>query len=180
MNPSRLGPVLALALGAVTLSACAPVTVRSFSAHDFKVAPFRTYVWAYDLARPTGDPRLDSNPFFEARIMTQADRQLTARGFEKISIGTPDLLLHYHASIGQKLDVSAADQKYVYCEDCMSATMYDAGTIMLDFVDARTNTVVWRGWAEGNMDGVVDNQEWLEQRIDDAIARIVATIPHRL
>jgi len=105
---------------------------------------------------------------------------LGTRGFEKITAGTPDLVLHYYASVRQQLDVSAVDQNYGHCADCRSASLYDAGTIMLDFVDTRTNTLVWRGWVEGSLEGAIDNQDWLEERIDAAIARIVATIPRRL
>ena len=45
------------------------------------------------------------------------------------------------------------------------------------FVDTRTNRVVWRGWAEGSVDGVIDNQQWLEQRVDEAVRRILARLP---
>jgi hypothetical protein len=31
-----------------------------------------------------------------------------------------------------------------------------------------------------SLDGVVDNQEWMEKRIDDAVARILAKLPRRL
>lgn len=177
---SRLTGFAVLVVSTLTLSACAPVRVNSFAARSATFAQYHTYAWADDGLRATGDPRLDSNPFFLTRIQTDADRQLATRGFEKVTAGTPDLLLHYHASIRQQLDVSVADQKYGYCADCRTASMYDAGTIMLDFVDTRTNTLVWRGWTEGSLDGAIDNQEWLEERIDDAIARIVATIPRRL
>ena len=30
--------------------------------------------------------------------------------------------------------------------------VYEAGTLLLDFVDTRTNRVVWRGWAEGSVE----------------------------
>jgi hypothetical protein len=46
-------------------------------------------------------------------------------------------------------------------------------------VDARTNKLVWRGWAESTFDGVVDNQQWLERRIDEGVARILQTFPVR-
>jgi hypothetical protein len=35
--------------------------------------------------------------------------------------------------------------------------------------------VVWRGWAEGSVDGVIDNQQWLEQRREDG--RISCSLP---
>jgi hypothetical protein len=58
--------------------------------------------------------------------------------------------------------------------------VYDAGTLLIDLVDARTNRLVWRGWAEGSVDGVIDNQEWMEARIDEAVTRILERLPRRL
>ena len=100
-------------------------------------------------------------------------------GFEKVA-SAPDLLLHYHASVGQQLDVGMVDLAHESCDGCPGPSMHDAGTILLDIVDARSNALVWRGWAEINMDRIVDNQALLEEQIDEAIARIVATIPGRL
>ena len=55
--------------------------------------------------------------------------------------------------------------------------MYDAGTLVIDLVDARTNKLVWRGWSEGNVEGVVNNQRWMEERIDEAVTRIFERLP---
>jgi len=162
------------------LAACATMTVHSFADVHLGTTRYHTYGWADDDSRQTGDPRLDNNPFFETTIRAGAERELAAQGFEQVTSGAADLSLHYHASITQKLDAAAADQKYGYCDGCRSPTLYDAGTILLDFVDTRTNTLVWRGWAEINMDRMVEDQRWLEQRIDEAVTRIVATIPKRL
>ena len=104
---------------------------------------------------------------------------MTAREFEKVTTATPDVWLHYHASINQRLDANGADRPHGECEDC-TPSVYDAGTLMLDFVDARTHRLVWRGWAEGRFDGAIDNQDWMEQRIDEAVARILARLPRRL
>jgi hypothetical protein len=64
-------------------------------------------------------------------------------------------------------------------EDC-KPFIYDAGTLVIDLVDARTNRVVWRGWSEGTVDGVVDNQRWMEGRIDDDVTRIFKQLPSRI
>lgn len=168
-----------LVAAAVMSAACAPIRVNSFvdSRADFRV--YRTYAWADDKPRATGDPRLDNNPFFHERLQRDADAQLSTRGYEKAAGAAPDLLLHYHASFTQEIDVAGADQSYQACRDCGYPSVYEAGSIVLDFVDARTNRLVWRGWAKGSMDGAVDNQAYMEERIDDAIARVVATVPRR-
>src|SRR5690349_6664149 len=129
---------------------CASLQVRSFSDRAATFNRYHTYRWADDRPRATGDPRLDSNPFFEDRLTSDADRELAARGYEKTA-GTADLVLHYHANFSQRLDVAERDASYGLCNGCEPGSVYDAGTIMLDFVDPTTNTLVWRAWAEGSM-----------------------------
>ena len=165
-------------LGAVAAGACAPITAHSFVPRGITFTQYRSFGWEPEASFPTGDPRLDNNPFFQTRIRTQAESQLEKRGFEKSTSPTADLMLHYHASVSQQLDIAAADQKYRPCEDCEPGSVFDAGTILLDLVDRRTNTLVWRGWAQTDLSRI-DDQPAFEQRVDDTIARIVATIPSR-
>jgi hypothetical protein len=39
---------------------------------------------------------------------------------------------------------------------------------------------VWRGWIEGSLDGVIDHQDWLDARVDDAVTRILQQLPRAL
>ena len=80
----------------------------------------------------------------------------------------------------QQLDTRAIDREYGRCdvEECRPR-VYDAGTLLLDFIDTRTHTLAWRGWAEGSFDGVIDDQQWMEETIDKAVERILARLPQR-
>lgn len=165
------------AAAAIAAAACAPLTVHSFADSRAPFAAYRTYAWADDKPASTGDPRLDNNPFFHERLRRDADTQLATRGYEKSGSAASDLVLHYHASFSQQLDVAAVDHPYDVCTDCGVPSVYDAGTIVLDLVDRHTNKLVWRGWAHGSMDGAIDDQPSMEKRIDEVVARVVATVP---
>lgn len=157
--------------------ACAPIRVNASLERGMDFAQYTSFTFADETKFVTGDPRLDNNEFFENRIKHTATRLLESHGFEATSPGTAQLVIHYHANVSQRIDVNELDSRYGYCESCHSS-VYDAGTITLDFVDARTNRLVWRGWAEGSLDGI-DNQELIEQRVDDAITRILSKLPPR-
>lgn len=172
----RLGRLAAVALSGLILVGCAPLKVSSYAERGNDLTRYHTYGWAPDDQLVTGDPRLDNNPFFLERLQGDADRHLASKGLEKLTAGSPDLILHYHASVTQRLDVTGSDQRYGQCDDC-KAEVYDAGTVLFDFVDARTNKLVWRGWAEGSLDGVIDNQAWMEEKIDQTVARIMEKLP---
>jgi hypothetical protein len=181
-SPTRLARLMAVTMFALALAACAPpLKVNSYVERGIDFNRYHTYNWDPADSLFTGDPRLDANPFFHSRIKADVEKQLAARGFEKTASGTPDLLVHYHESINQRMDVNGIDRSNGYCQsdDCRPF-VYDAGTLVLDFVDTRTKKLVWRGWAEGSMDGLIDNQDWMDQKIDDDVTRILNTLPPKL
>jgi hypothetical protein len=93
------------------------------------------------------------------------------------------LRVHYHASITRRLDVRAADSEYGSCtgDDCLGeVTEFEAGTLVLDLVDVRTNRVIWRGWAQDSVEGVLDNPDRMEAQINQAVARIMEQLPRSL
>lgn len=169
---------VAIAAAAFSMAACASTQVNASLERGMDFTRYKSYAWAADDRFSTGDPRLDNNEFFERRLRADVERQLAARGFEKASSATADLVIHYHASVSQRMDVNKLDAQYGYCENCHSS-IYDAGTITLDLVDAHTNKLVWRGWSEGTLDGI-DNQALIEARVDEAVTKILQKLPPSL
>ena len=175
---STLGPdIVAISLLAGTMAAgCAPLQVHSY-AEPGVAFHFHTYAWAVEDSVSTGDPRLDNNRFFSERVHQSVDRELAARGFEQTDSGTPDLLLHYHASVTQEIEINTTTDRFEHCVNC-GTSVYNAGTLVIDLVDARTSRLVWRGWAE-RVSAVIDNQDWMEETIDMTVARIMKRLPPR-
>ena len=133
------------ALGAV---GCASIRAGSYIERNIDLAQYRTYEWGPADALPTGDPRLDQNPFFQDHVQGAIERGLASKGFGRTSEGAPDLLIHYHASVSQRIDLSRLDRAgSCYTEDCQVRVVeFDAGTLVVDILDARTGRLVWRGW----------------------------------
>ena len=165
---------------ATCLASCAPVRVNSYAVPTSDLRSYRTYAWDGAELGQTGDPRLDNNGFFKERVQQAADAQMAFRGYEKLSRGTPDLMLHIHASVQQRIDSAELDAISGVCtrDECRSY-VYDEGTILIDIVDGRTKALIWRGWAERSLDGIVDNQDLMNQTIDRAISVIFARLPVR-
>lgn len=180
MYPSRrFAALAAVTIAALALGACATMHVNAFAVRGVDFAQYRTYSWAPDDQLLTGDPRLDNNQFFLDRLQKDVDEQLAAKGLELTVSTAPALIVHYHASVIQRLNISNADQQYGECNGC-GPYVYDAGTLLLDFVDAKSDKLVWRGWAEGAIDGIVDRQELLNETVDKAVARILNKFPRGL
>lgn len=169
---------LAIAAAALVAAGCAPVHVNASLERGMAFTNYSSYTWASGEQFNTGDPRLDNNEFFLRQLQASGDAVLEQRGLEKVSATSAQLVIHYHANISQRIDVNALDRSFGYCEDCHSS-IYDAGTITLDVVDAKTNTLVWRGWAEGSLEGI-DHQPMIESRIDESVRKILQQLPPRL
>src|SRR5512132_646542 len=174
---------LALAGFAVfALAGCATMNVSSHVERGLDFAQYRSWDFGPADALPTGDPRLDNNPFFKDYLEGSVGKALEARRYVRTTAGTPDLLVHYHANISKTFDINGVDSRYGYCNaDCEPNFFeYEQGTIVLDVVDTRTNRVVWRGWAQENINGVIDNQELLRRDVNKAVTRMMKRFPPHL
>jgi Domain of unknown function (DUF4136) len=179
----RLLRLTSMAVMALTAVSCATLTVSSHAERGLDFARYRTYDWGPPDALPTGDPRLDKDPFFQDHVQGAVERGLAAKGFERVASGQPDLLIHYHATISKRIDVNRIDREYGYCWDeaCTARVVeYEAGTLILDVVDARTNRVIWRGWAQDSLDGVLGNQDRMARTINEAVKRMLERLPRPL
>jgi hypothetical protein len=177
-------PGLAAAVIALMAAGCATtMNVSSHAERSLDFSSYRSFDWGPADALPTGDPRLDQNPFFKDHVQGEVEKQLVARGIELIASGTPDLLIHYHANIRQRIDVNRMDRAYGYCSagDCPPDTIeYEAGTLVLDIVDARTNRLIWRGWAQNSVEDILDDPDRMARTIHQAVTRMLDRFPRTL
>jgi hypothetical protein len=163
------------------LTGCATLTVSSHTDRGLVWSKYKTFDWGPADALPAGDPRLDKDPFFQDRVEGAIEKAMAAHGFERSAASAkPDLLIHYHASISDRLDVDRLDRDYGYCvnANCDSrVTHHEAGTLVVDVVDAASNVLIWRGWAQGSVEGVIGNRNRLRRRIDEGVTRMFQTMP---
>jgi hypothetical protein len=137
-------------------------------------ARYRTYNWGPADALPTGDPRLDGNPFFKDYLQGAVERHLAMRGLQLVAADAPaDLLIHYHASVTQRIRIDES----TFSSTNQTVSEYEEGTIVLDIMDARTNKIIWRGWAQENLEAFVEDQERMRRHIDEAVARMMKAFP---
>jgi hypothetical protein len=180
----RLLPLVPGVFFLMALAGCATsMTVSSHVDRTVDFAQYRSYDWGPAGALPTGDPRLDKDPFFQDVLQGAIEKELGARGLTLAEAGTSDLLIHYHASVTRRLDVNTTDTTYGYCSgtDCVGMTTeYEAGTIVVDFVDVRSNKVIWRGWVQDTLEDLIDDRDRMAERINEGVTRMLARLPSGL
>ena len=56
-------------------------------------------------------------------------------------------------------------------------THYEAGTLVVDIIDARTQRLIWRGWAQDSVEDVLGNRDRVRQTVEEGVSRMFATFP---
>jgi hypothetical protein len=114
-------------------------------------AGFKTYAWV------RGTNLADE--LNHKRVMRAVDAQLAARGLAKAaSADTADVLVAYHASFDRNLQIngfSSGFGGYRFGGNRSGTATVDeimVGTLVVDVVDARSRTIVWRGTATKDVD----------------------------
>jgi hypothetical protein len=192
LQPERGGTIDALSAGmtlqsiirfslltvtAPLLAGCAAMTVGSHIESAAGFSEYQTFAWGPRDALPTGDPRLDANIFFRDHVEGAIEKQLVKRGLRQVVSNPADLRVHYHANVRQRIDVEATDREY----GCAAGTRephvveFEEGTLVVDVIDARTNRLVWRGWAQDSVN--VDDSNRLHRQIDQAVPRMFMQFP---
>lgn len=175
-------PVVAV-LG-LTVSACATMNVSSHVVRGLDFTQYHSWQWAPADALPASDVRLD-NPFFQDHFQGAVEREFAMRGLAqtRTDADMPDLLVHYHANVAPKLAVNTGDPTSGACydEDCTVRVFEnEVGTMMLDVIDAHTNRLIWRGWAQTSISGVLERPNRLQARINKAVKGMFALFPRSL
>jgi len=164
--------------GAVLLlagCAAATMTVSSHADRTLDFARYRSFAWGPADALPTGDARLDQDPLFKDRLHGAIEKQLAQRGIA-VAAGYADLLIHYHANVTHRLDPNQVDRANGYCAsgDCVpSPVSYEAGTLVIDIVDARSQRLIWRGWAQNDVEDLLRGPDSMTRTIDEAVTRML-------
>ena len=150
MKAMRVVSILGLMLGLLVGSAAAQ-SVQSDFDRTFQFSNLKTFSFAAQ-RRGATDP-LAADSLNNGRIRTGLESQLIANGF-RMETDKADFVIAYYVTTKNKLSV----QDYGYGPPRwfggrdIHVNQDTEGTLMVDFIDARTNQVVWRGRAVGTLD----------------------------
>ena len=172
-------------LSAAAFTACSTVSVQT----DYdKTANFQKYE-TYALAPAEAGPGL--SPSSKAALRDTLRTEMAKKGFAEATTGTPDIAIARHIFTEEKTAVneytdwgysSGSYWPYGYGsygtwaaapQTHLQVSQYTSGTLILDFVDTKTNQLVFRG--TGN--AVVKGPEANADKITEAVIRIVADFP---
>ncbi|MEA3245520.1 MAG: DUF4136 domain-containing protein [Gemmatimonadota bacterium] len=171
----------ALAVAALAAAACAPaITTGVSTANDIKPNAYRTYTWVTSDAFPTGDPRLDNNPFFVETLKRTVGDELKRVGLTEAGENA-DLTVHFHATVQKGFDVYSVDQRAGYQQPGYEMTQqvreYEEGTVLVDLADRAAKRLIWRGWMQTDISGAIGNDTLLAERMRNGMRKLFEKFP---
>ena len=150
--------------------------------HDYDkqvdFANLKTYEW---LAVPE---KANINSLNVERVKKAVNAELQAKGLTMTS-DNPDFLIAEH--LGKKDKVQVTDWGYGYGPHGgywggywgpggVSTYEYEEGSLILDFVDAKSNKMIWRGVAKAEVNKA-NTPEKAEKLINEAVHEILKNFP---
>lgn len=166
----KKSPAVLLVLVSTVFMHCSSMAIKSDFDPQADFARYKTFDWM-----PRAKP--SPNPLHEKRVAAAVEQQLTTKGMTQQAAGAPDFLVVVHANVQDKLDVDTYGYRYGrYGRRVGTYTTvreYQQGTMVIDFIDAKTKELFWRGWAKGE----VSNPETAKEKIDEVVAKILAQYP---
>lgn len=171
-----------IVIAGLLMTGCATLRVGSHTDRGLVWSKYTTFDWGPADALPASDPRLDTDPVFHDRLEGAIEKAMAAHGFALSAVSErPDVLIHYHANVTERFDTDRiSGNAACTTADCQARVdRYEAGTLVVDIVDAESNVLIWRGWAQGSLDGVLGNQERLRRRINESVKEMFETLPRR-
>lgn len=163
----------------VSITLLGTIALAQSVTHDFdrtaNFSNYRSYAWV----RGTS---LD-DPLNHNRIVRAVDTQMASKGLAIVdATANPDLLVAYHATFDKSLEINGLASGWGGYRfggmrtGTARADEITVGTLVIDLVDAKTRTIVWRGMATKDLD-LNAKPEKRDKNIDKAAAKLFQHYP---
>jgi hypothetical protein len=151
---------------AATLIGCASTQVSTDWDRNAQFTSYHTYAWMET-------PRMQAMQqatLFDRRLRAAVENQLSQKGMQKAdATGDADLLIVYQAGVQDKLDVQSSG----YFGRRVDVREYQQGMLVIDVVDAKTKSLVWRATAKSE----VGDADPSSEKIGKAVQKMFASFP---
>ncbi len=157
---------------------CSGVTVSSDYAQSTDFTELKTFAWLPKSQEEYVDHGVD-NSLIRSRIQDAIATELAAKGYLEIIDGAGDFLVTYHARTQEKIQVQPRTGPMIgrpWGGGYADVYQYEEGTLIIDFIQAKTQQLVWRGIAKGavNWQGSPEKRTKL---INEAVQKVLAQFP---
>lgn len=173
---------IVIAVSVLFLMSCSPLTVRFDYDQKRDFSRFTSFDF-YSIPKEIG---ADSSPLVINRIKASVTRELESKGYSR-SGTAPDLLVAIHTESRDRFNITHWGYHYAPYDDYLrgygywsgggiDVHQYEEGTLILDFVQADEDEMIWRGAASRALPPR-STPEDLDRLVDLAVTGILENFP---
>ncbi len=167
----RLHHVVIVVFATLLFQACSPTRYVSDSLAEIDTSQYKTYSMEENCTD-------DINPIMQIRIKNALETSLRSNNYSKSS--NADVLVKYFVKNMNKQFVEECREEYnrweggEYCKE--RVINYVEGSIVIDIVDTRTNSIIWHGAAYGPSWSSLSNpNKKVKEVVDNLLSRYFNT-----
>lgn len=178
---------IALLLTTLIAGGCSGIKVSQDYDPAMSFGSMKTFRWETETQEETGDPRID-NPLRDTRLRAAIERLLAEKGLTPSADSTHTFLIRYQYVLRQKLESGGTSGGIgfglgsygrhggIAIGTGNQVSEYDEGSLTIDFVDATSPTLLWRGTGTQRFKEY-DNPEKADRDINTLVEKILAQFP---
>jgi len=157
------------------LYSCSTISVVVDFDRQTDFSKFKTYKWIKQKSsEQSNDLQNDLN---RKRFAQAIEKELSGKGFQRVTDVKPDFKVVYHLRFEKRLDISSYGYRYYpgsgVAERYVQTKIYEEGSVIIDIIDASDDQLVWRGSAEGVLNDYID----AEELINNVVKQILKKFP---
>ena len=163
-------PVFVVTAALVLTAFASAQDVKTDYDHHANFSQYHTYSWAKVKT---------TDPLWESRIQDAVDKDLQAKGWQRVDNGGDVALTAVGSSHNQKeyqtfYDGMGGWRWGGFGETTTEVENYPVGTLVLDMYDAHNKQLIWRGVASQSLS---DKPEKNEQKLEKAVNKMLDHFP---
>jgi Domain of unknown function (DUF4136) len=175
----KLNNQIYLLVSALFAAGCSEqLRVKSDYDKDVDLKLYKTYAWLPVKEIESKVDPLFYNELYDKRIKSAVDIQLKSKSIH-YTTDSPNLRIHYHILVNNKSIILPTRYGYNYSpywiRNQTDVYYYQEGTLIIDFMDAKNNNLVWRGWATATVGN--NEMDLTEEKINEAVHKILKKFP---
>jgi hypothetical protein len=157
---------IVILLGAV---GCSSTEIKTAKDPQANLAQYKTYAWAPETKTSSAKPNAS---ILDETVMNDTDQQLAAKGLQRTSPASADMLISYSAKTSDKVTYGMAPGYWGWGPE--EAYVTPEGTLTLHFVDPKTHKTVWQGSATNAINESGASQKEIGNAISDLFKKYPA------
>ena len=156
----------------LSLHGCSPITVQSDYDHTLDFSKYKSFAWTESTQskkhtrrhHKRGQMDGEYHALMEKRLKSNVERVLNSKGFTKTSQDNADLLLMFHFGLKSKIERWRMSGRGGGGRSIRVPVTED--NVVLELIDRKTNDLTWRGWAEGELTDMSNEDKDIKKSIE--------------